>query len=429
MTRYVREQFRDIKLSISIPPPDVQTVFSNATILIDDGVVGTIETKGDGLKRAVLFSLLRTFVDLRNQVRTTSADESATEKKYLFLFEEPELYLHPAAQRILYDALVNIAEDHQMCVCTHSPYFFSAAGSGTFLRLRKQTIIDEPGPPFTATLPVNLIQELSKRDAFQIICYENNTAAFFCDRAVLVEGDCDVIYLKHVAKTLDSRWDFDRHNVALIRIGGKGNFKRYRSFFEHFNLEVRIIADLDAIVDQYEKLGAPTECDAMRSALIGAADRTGTQAAIISSDTAKAIAGKRTFKMRYDECKAVANKISHGEKATAEELAAFATLFEEEAHVHRRKAITDDSSLAQQKEGLLAELRRHGIIVLSRGCIEDYFPEGCIGDDKPTRAINACHGITNRASALACSPRIRDGHGASREELLLIFENVFQGIA
>jgi len=55
----------------------------------------SIDYKGDGLKRAVTFALLRTYVEQKNTFK--ESDNS----KFLFLFEEPELYLHPKAQRIL----------------------------------------------------------------------------------------------------------------------------------------------------------------------------------------------------------------------------------------------------------------------------------------------------------------------------------------
>lgn len=134
---YIREQFRDVNVEIEIPPPDLKTIFSGARIWLDDGVRGEVESKGDGLKRAVTFSLLRTFVEMKREQHSRKQQTDTHPPRYLFLFEEPELYLHPNAQRILYDALREIASDHQVCVCTHSPYFFSASDSGTYIRLRK----------------------------------------------------------------------------------------------------------------------------------------------------------------------------------------------------------------------------------------------------------------------------------------------------
>ena len=309
MTDFIREQFRDVDVEIEIPPPDMRTVFGNAKIFLNDGIRGEIETKGDGLKRAVTFALLRTFVDLRQSQKAATA-EPRKRGRYLFLFEEPELYLHPRAQRILFQALAEISYDHQVVVSTHSPYFFSPTATGTFLRLQR---IPNGGalqaPPITRVVPVDVANDMPKRDAFQIICYENNNAAFFCDRVVLVEGDSDILYLKHLARTFNTDWDFDRQNVAVVRIGGKGNFARYRAFFEAFGLSVIIIADLDVIIDQYEKLGAPPQSAAARSTLIGDIDAiiASTPPNLrIKSEKLKDICAKTTFREKYDKCNSAA---------------------------------------------------------------------------------------------------------------------------
>lgn len=428
---FIREQFRDVKLDIEIPPPDMKTIFTSAKIFLDDGVRGEIETKGDGLKRAMTFALLRTFVDLRNRHKQAKhGDASAAVGRYLFLFEEPELYLHPGAQRILYDALVEISEEHQVCVCTHSPYFFSATGSGTFLRLKKvpHAGAAPESPPITDTMPVNLVADFSKRDAFQIICYENNSAAFFCDRVVLVEGDCDVIFLKHIARVLDSRWDFDRRNIAMIRIGGKGNFARYRAFFEGFNVDVRIIADLDALVDQFEKLGAPPEIHSFRSDLLKAVDglieKRSSDHTLARKDIER-ITGTRTFRDRYAECKRIAAELAAGNVVTPQDLTHFGALFAPEHDYHRQYAIGNSEELARQKGTLLSRLRSHGINVLSRGCIEDYYPPDCEGPDKPSRALAACSRVRTAKDALACCPQLEDGDNGIHPEFKLVFENIF----
>ncbi len=61
--KYVRESFANISLEIEIPPPELKNVLSTARILADDGVRGPLEMKGDGLRRAVVFSILRAYVE------------------------------------------------------------------------------------------------------------------------------------------------------------------------------------------------------------------------------------------------------------------------------------------------------------------------------------------------------------------------------
>ena len=60
----LQETFRDVAIELEIPPPEIKTVLSNATIIADDGVRGPIDNKGDGFKRAITFSILRSYVQL-----------------------------------------------------------------------------------------------------------------------------------------------------------------------------------------------------------------------------------------------------------------------------------------------------------------------------------------------------------------------------
>jgi putative ATP-dependent endonuclease of OLD family len=114
-----------------------------------------------------------------------------TRYRYLLMFEEPELFLHPEAQKILFSALHVFSTHNQVVVTTHSPLFMGPDATATFVRLSK-TLPADGSKPFSAAVPVDL-SGLGARDEFQIICFENNNAAFFAKKVVLVEGDSDVI--------------------------------------------------------------------------------------------------------------------------------------------------------------------------------------------------------------------------------------------
>ena len=265
--RYVQESFANVRLEIEIPPPELKSVLSSARILADDGVRGPLELKGDGLRRAVVFSVLRAYVEL---ARAETSTNEAAERGYLLLFEEPELFLHPDAQKILFDALGVFSKKHHVVVTTHSPLFLGPDTTATFIRLSK--ISDATTPqPFTKASYVDL-GDVSPRDEFQIICFENNSAAFFSKRVVLVEGDSDFIVFPHVAQMLDAQWNCRSKSVAFIRTGGKGSISRYRSFFDRFDVPVFVIADLDCIDDGFTQLAPSDEAFILRDDLIQKAD-------------------------------------------------------------------------------------------------------------------------------------------------------------
>lgn len=122
---------------------------------------------------------------------------------YILLFEEPELYLHPRAQRQLFEALKNFSLDHPVLLTTHSPVFFGIDATATFTKLQKL----QPSTSGVKAVSIVLDEELSARDAFQLICHENNEAALFARKVVLVEGDSDVLVFPHLAKLLNKDWD------------------------------------------------------------------------------------------------------------------------------------------------------------------------------------------------------------------------------
>src|SRR5690606_7901044 len=220
-------------------------------IYANDGVDGLIDTKGDGLRRAIVFSILRSYVDLKVQlaVDTPAGDEADAAPEpaeprvepapasYLLLFEEPELFLHPKAQHILFDALRVFAKEHHVLVTTHSPMFFGPGATETFVKLRKVSDAAIAPRPFTQVQPVDL-SDMTARDQFQIICFENNNAAFFADTVVLVEGDSDYLLMPHIARTLDPAWDVAKVPIVFARITGKGNIRRYREFFTKFGVRI-----------------------------------------------------------------------------------------------------------------------------------------------------------------------------------------------
>lgn len=204
--RNLQESFKNIDIELEVPPPEVKSLLSNATIFADDGVRGPIEFKGDGFKRAITFSILRAYVQLAQSPRWRKPEDvSSCRNNFLFLFEEPELYLHPKAQNILFDALTKISTHYQVIVTTHSPLFFTWDAKGTFVKMSKE---DRPGDPRPRSVCASIsLSELTAKDAYQIISFETSNFGFFAKRIVLVEGESDMIAFPHMARIIEPLWD------------------------------------------------------------------------------------------------------------------------------------------------------------------------------------------------------------------------------
>ncbi len=444
--KYVQESFADVALRITIPPPELKTIFSSARIYANDGVDGLIDTKGDGLRRAIVFSILRSYVELKTQLAVdvpTDAEAKAAEEldepqvepspaSYLLLFEEPELFLHPKAQHILFDALRVFAKDHHVLVTTHSPMFFGAGATETFVKLRKVSDEAIAPRPFTQVQPVDL-SEMTAKDQFQIICFENNNAAFFADTVVLVEGDSDYLLMPHIARTLDPAWDVAQVPVLFVRITGKGNIRRYRDFFNQFGVRVPVISDLDLIVNGFENISPNDELKRVRNDLINKVDRL-----VVpdedgpSSDEVRNAHRSGEFRGLWRRVREFQEKLIAGECTQKEYDEAVESFFAWQRKSERLDILlnSSDEQILELKYSLLDLLRGDDVYVLERGAIEQYYPNTISGKDKPSRARDFCSKVTTTEGILECCNELPvnvNGNVVQEKEFKIIFGRIFDG--
>ena len=442
--KYVRESFADVALRITIPPPELKTVFSSARIYANDGVDGLIDSKGDGLRRAIVFSILRSYVELKAKLtpHPAPAEEAALAAEdaqslvepapaaYLLLFEEPELFLHPKAQHILFDALRVFAKEHHVLVTTHSPMFFGPGATETFVKLRKVSNAAVAVKPFTQVQPVDL-SDISAKDQFQIICFENNNAAFFADTVILVEGDSDYLLMPHIARTLDPSWDVAQVPVLFARITGKGNIRRYREFFIRFGVRVPVMADLDLLVNGFHHIAPDDAVNTARDKLLAKVDQLIVPDANGPSmkdskdahDSGELRGLWRCVRQRQAELKAgTCTQDDHDQAVEA-----FFAWQRKSDRLAVLKASTD-AQLLQLKWRLLEMLRAVDVYVLERGAIEQYYPDSITGADKPSRAQDFCAKVATHDAILACCGEqecVRNGTVVKEREFTLIFNGIF----
>jgi hypothetical protein len=442
--KYVRESFADVALRIAIPPPELKTVFSSARIYANDGVDGLIDSKGDGLRRAIVFSILRSYVELKAKLATapTKAEDAASTPEsaqpqvepapasYLLLFEEPELFLHPKAQHILFDALRIFANEHHVLVTTHSPMFFGPGATGTFVKLRKVSDVAVAPRPFTQVQPVDLPDMMAK-DQFQLICFENNNAAFCADTVVLVEGDSDFLLMPHIARTLNPAWDVAKVPLHFARITGKGNIRRYRGFFSRFGVRVPVIADLDLLVNGFDHIAPTDEVKAARDSLLAKVDELiMPDSNAPSAKDAKDAYDSGDLRGLWRKVREAQANIKGGTCTQAEHDVAVDAFFAWQRKPDRLAVLktSTDAQMLQLKYQLLEMLRASDVYVLERGAIEQYYPDTIAEADKPTRAQNFCAKMTSRDELLACcgeQPFTRSDKRVSEKEFNLIFGSIF----
>ena len=209
-------------------------------IKISDNCVEGLDKMGHGLQRSVVFAMLRIHHTLKTKQNSPQGVENS-QPLYLFLAEEPELYLHPQAERQRKKELVELSRllDAQVVLCTHSAIFVDLAEFKGILRFSR--------PERTQTM-VTCFQgdELNDDDkkAFNAIYWfdPNRAAMLFADHVILTEGETEKI----IVPALAERDGIDITNVEIVDCGGNGNIPTYQKVLEGFGVKYVAWLDTDA---------------------------------------------------------------------------------------------------------------------------------------------------------------------------------------
>lgn len=112
---HLGQQFPDTeKVKFDLHEPVIDDLLKTFETSIDDGIETTADEKGDGMQRALMLAIIKTYADFRRE-----SDELG--KRFVFLIDEAELHLHPTAQRQLKEALISLASaGDQVLLNTHS---------------------------------------------------------------------------------------------------------------------------------------------------------------------------------------------------------------------------------------------------------------------------------------------------------------------
>lgn len=203
---------------------------------------------GMGLQSSLTIALLRAYAKIKKS------------DKAVIAIEEPEIFLHPQAQRHFYNLLREIAypspdEGIQIIYCTHSPLFVDVEYFDEVCLVRKA--IDEEGEATTTVTQLNIqsfIEDLkarwgidateeSIRERFRNAFTPRINEGFFAKKVVIVEGETEEYALPIYADALG--YNFDSNGISVISVGGKNELDRLFRIFNEFAIPSYIIFDGD----------------------------------------------------------------------------------------------------------------------------------------------------------------------------------------
>jgi predicted ATP-dependent endonuclease of OLD family len=245
-------ELMDCDIEIEMAMPKLREVFGGAKIYADDGIRTTIETKGHGMQRSMIFTILRAYATLAN---VKKAGEKAEERTTIFAIEEPELYLHPQSQRTLMSVFREIASGRdQVIYSTQSSLFVDISHFDQICIMRREKKEESYESYPTQLFMSTMIEDLKARkgvDATEEGIREQYSHAFnpmvnegfFADKVVIVEGPSEQYALPIYADALGE--NLDRKNISVVHSDGKGQMDRLFRVFNGFEIPTYLWFDGD----------------------------------------------------------------------------------------------------------------------------------------------------------------------------------------
>ena len=244
LSEFVQSVMPSSSVRLDFETPQLHDLLaSHFEIKLDDGVVTPVDRKGHGAQRTMIWSLLRTYLEELS---------GRGDANVLFLVEEPELYLHPQAQRVMLDVLRRLSDYEQVIYSTHSSVFIDLSHPEEVRLIRKlqmTTQLDQISE-YTLQYTPNETRLLTWVD-------DDRAELFFAKSVILVEGDTEKVLLGWMNQ---QRYEIDKKQRSLDELGcqvvvtdGKFAMPFYTSLLNDLKIPYFVIYDHDSSRGQHEE--------------------------------------------------------------------------------------------------------------------------------------------------------------------------------
>jgi len=245
-------ELMECDIEIEMAMPELREVFGGVKIYADDGIRTAIGTKGHGLQRSMIFTILRAYAELAH---VQKAENKAQERTTIFAIEEPELYLHPQSQRTLMSVFQKIASGRdQIIYSTHSSLFVDISYFDQICIMRRERK-DKDYKSYPTQLSMSIMLEDLKvrkrvdgteegiREQYSNAFNPTINEGFFADKVVILEGPSEQYALPVYADALG--YNLDRNNISAVHSNGKGQMDRLLRVFNGFEIPTYLWFDGD----------------------------------------------------------------------------------------------------------------------------------------------------------------------------------------
>lgn len=195
---------------------------------------------------------------MRSFAKNLRAD--GEEASGILALEEPEIYMHPQAQRHLYSVLKDLAASGmQVIVTTHSTHFIDTEAFDSIGRVVQVPDDDDDDIRQTKVICVSKAKLVSacvntgvppgKCDVENIAPFYKTTSnaslneGFFARALILVEGETEELALPVWLDQLG--FNCNLCGVSIVRVNGKNQIPKYWRLFSSFKIPLIIVVDDD----------------------------------------------------------------------------------------------------------------------------------------------------------------------------------------
>lgn len=237
-------------VSLEVQVEESKDIFARGvTIRIDDGVMTDVLDKGHGMQRSVVFSLLQMLIGTARQ------RDDGHIRPIILAIEEPELYIHPHSQRLIFRVLrefAGVGDDEadaegsdQVLYTTHAPAFIEVWNYHRIGLVRKS---DLATGTVISQADRGVLGDPDDRKVFKTLtCFGlKHNEVFFARDAIIVEGPEDEIAVIATARKLGRISELpDEVGVSIVVTNGKGDIPKFQKVLNAFGMTYGVMLEMD----------------------------------------------------------------------------------------------------------------------------------------------------------------------------------------
>jgi predicted ATPase len=218
--------FPDAKLSFQFNADTKGDLYKSCVVYVDDGFKSLLTNKGAGIQSATILSLFSYYT---KQINTTGSA--------LLCVEEPELYLHPHARRVISDTLDDFLDNNrnQVILTTHGVEFLRTANATFNILLVRKRL--ENG---------TFARVLDAREFLDLLINNNQNELFFADKVILCEGLDEHIFRAAADELFPG--ELDRQNVSIVSLGDKNRIVKMSRVILKLGIDTYVLSDFDFLL-------------------------------------------------------------------------------------------------------------------------------------------------------------------------------------